>query len=42
VRSGRLFCEQLDHKLLLRWFLDIDKSAASFDPTTVTRIAKPC
>ena len=42
VRSERLFCEQLDYNLLLRWFLDIDKLAASFDPTTFTRIAKAC
>ena len=42
VRSERLFCEQLDYNLLFRWFLDIDKLAASFDPTTFTRIAKAC
>ncbi len=33
VRSERPFCEQLDYNLLFRWFLDIDKLAASFDPT---------
>jgi len=42
VRSERLFCEQLDYNLLFRWFLDIDTLAASFDPTTFTRIAKAC
>ena len=42
VRSERLFCEQVDYNLLFRWFLDIDKLAASFDPTTFTRIAKAC
>ena len=41
VRSERL-CEQLDYNLLCRWFLDIDKLAASFDPTMFTRIAKAC
>ena len=42
VRSERLFCEQLDYDLLFRWSFDIDELAASFDPTTFTRIAKAC
>jgi transposase len=24
IRSERLFCEQMDYHLLLRWFLDMD------------------
>jgi transposase len=31
VRSERLFCEQLDYKLLFRWFLDMDAAEPSFD-----------
>lgn len=36
VRSERQFCEQLDYNLLFRWFLDMDMTEASFDPTTFT------
>jgi transposase len=36
VRSERMFCEQLDYNLLFRWFLDMDMSEASFDPTVFT------
>jgi len=34
VRSERLFCEQLDYKLLYRWFLNMDVDEPSFDHST--------
>jgi transposase len=37
VRSERAFCEELEHNLLLRWFLDMDLIAPSFDPTVFTK-----
>ena len=37
VRSERQFCEQLDYNLLFRWFLDMDMTAPSFDPTVFTK-----
>jgi transposase len=37
VRSERLFCEQLDYNLLFRWFLDMDMTETSFDPTTFSK-----
>jgi transposase len=36
VRSERQFCEQLDYNLLYRWFLDMDMTEDSFDPTVFT------
>ena len=36
VRSERQFCEQLDYNLLFRWFLDMDMTESSFDPTVFT------
>lgn len=36
VRSERQFCEQLDYNLLFRWFLDMDMTTSSFDPTAFT------
>ena len=37
VRSERMFCEQLDYKLLFRWFLDMDVAEPSFDHSTFSR-----
>ncbi len=37
VRSERQFCEQMDYNLLFRWFLDMELSDESFDPTVFTR-----
>ena len=37
VRSERQFCEQLDYNLLFRWFLDMDMTEPSFDPTVFTK-----
>ena len=37
VRSERQFCEQLDYNLLFRWFLDMDMSEPSFDPSTFAK-----
>ena len=37
VRSERLFCEQLDYNLLFRWFLDMDMTEPSFDPSTFSK-----
>lgn len=34
VRSERQFCEQLQFNLMFRWFLDMDLTEDSFDPTT--------
>jgi transposase len=31
IRSERLFCEQLDYNLLLRWFLDMNMDEPSFE-----------
>jgi len=36
VRSERHFCEELDYNLLFRWFLDMDMTESSFDPTAFT------
>jgi transposase len=37
VRSERAFCEELDYNLLFRWFLDMDLTEPSFDPTVFTK-----
>jgi len=37
VRSERLFCEQLDYKLLFRWFLDMGLDELSFDHSSFSR-----
>ena len=37
VRSERVFCEQLDYKLLFRWFLDLEMDEPSFDHSTFSR-----
>jgi transposase len=37
VRSERQFCEQMDYNLLFRWFLDMELSDESFDPTVFTK-----
>jgi len=37
VRSERLFCEQLGYNLLFRWFLDMDMTEPSFDPSTFSK-----
>ncbi len=34
VRSERLFCEQLDHNLMFRWFLDMSMVEDSLDHRT--------
>lgn len=40
VRSERMFCEQLGHNLLFKWFLDMDMHEPAFDPTTFTKNRK--
>jgi transposase len=37
VRGERMFCEQLDYKLLFRWFLDLALAEASFDHSSFSR-----
>jgi transposase len=37
VRSDRMFCEQLDYKLLFRWFLDMNADDPAFDHSTFTK-----
>jgi len=37
VRSERQFCEQLEYNLLYRWFLDMELTDHSFDPTVFTK-----
>lgn len=37
VRSDRKICEQLDHNLLFRWFLDMEMDESSFDASTYSR-----
>ena len=37
VRSERSFCEELEHNLLFRWFLDMNLMERSFDPTVFTK-----
>ena len=37
VRSERLFCEQLGYNLLFRWFLDMEMTEPSFDPSTFSK-----
>jgi len=37
VRSERMFCEQLEHNLLFRWFLDMQLDEAAFDHSTFTK-----
>ena len=37
VRSERLFCEQLGYNLLFRWFLDMNMTEPSFDPSTFSK-----
>ncbi len=36
IRSERQFCEQLDYNLLYRWFLDMDMTEETFDPSSFT------
>ena len=36
MRSERTFCEELEHNLLYRWFLDMDLMERSFDMTIFT------
>src|SRR3954471_20371706 len=37
VRSERLFCEQLDYRLLFRWFPDMDLYEPGWDHSTFTK-----
>ncbi|MDC0719076.1 transposase [Nannocystis bainbridge] len=37
LRSDRMFCEQLDHNLLFRWFLAMDMREDASHPTTFTK-----
>ena len=37
VRSDRLFCEQLDYNLLVRWFLEMDMVEESFNHSTFSK-----
>lgn len=37
VRRHRQFCEQLDHNLLFRWFLDLEMDEPSADASTFSR-----
>ena len=37
VRSGRMFCEQLDYNLLFRWFLDLNWDEPGFDHPSFSR-----
>lgn len=37
IRNERVFCEQLGYNLLFRWFLGMDISEASFDPSTFSK-----
>ena len=37
VRSERAFCEELDYKLLFRWFLGMQLMERSFDATVFTK-----
>src|SRR3712207_1200766 len=37
VRSERLFCEQLDYRLLFRWCLNMDLYAPGWDHSTFTK-----
>jgi len=37
VRSERMFCEQLDYKLLFRWFLGMNVDEPSFDHSSFSR-----
>ena len=37
VRSERQFCEQLNHNLLFRWFLDMDISEQGWEHSSFTR-----
>jgi len=39
VRSERPLCEQIDHNLLFRWFLDLQPSEDAFDSAPSTRTA---
>lgn len=37
IRSERQLCEQIEHNMLYRWFLDMDMVEEVFDPTTFTK-----
>ena len=37
VCHKRAFCEELEHILLFRWFLDMNLMEPSFDPTLFTK-----
>lgn len=37
IRSETAFCEELDYRLLYRWFLDMGLLEPSFDPTVFTK-----
>jgi transposase len=41
VRSDRAFCEQLDHNLLFRWFLDMSMDEAGLDQSNFSRLREP-
>lgn len=37
MRSERVFREELEYHLLVRWFLDMDRTEPGFDPTVFTK-----
>jgi transposase len=37
IRSETLFCEQLGYNMLFRWFLDMDMTEGTFDPSTFSK-----
>ena len=37
VRKERAFCEQIEYNLLFRWFLDMNLTERSFDPTVIMK-----
>jgi hypothetical protein len=39
IRSERQFCQQLEFKLLFRWFVDMDMLEEAFDASTFSRTA---
>ncbi len=38
IRSGRAFCEQFDHNLLYRWFLDMSLEERGLDQSNFSRL----
>jgi transposase len=40
IRSDRAFCEQLDHNLLYRWFLDLSLDEVGLDQSNFSRLRK--